>query len=138
MFKRHLLCHVIQTFEVVISNLGCGTFLVPFCLVFLQSPEDKNSFPTLFSFLSLQLFIISILSIGPKVSSRISVQALREYYDIPLDGDAHRAMSDVNLLTSILERMTFDMKLSITDLLERSFRASDLVHSKKKNNKKKL
>ncbi|KAL5782201.1 hypothetical protein ACOSP7_007230 [Xanthoceras sorbifolium] len=69
-------------------------------------------------------------------SSKLSLQALREYYEIPSMGSSHRAMSDVNVLSSVFERMILDMKLTITDLLERSFRASDLVITSKKNRNK--
>lgn len=44
-------------------------------------------------------------------------------------------MSDVNLLSAILEKMTVEMKLTIPDLLEKSFQAQDIIDSMK--NKKK-
>jgi hypothetical protein len=74
-----------------------------------------------------------ILLTGLKVASRSSLQALREYYQIPLVGSAHRAMSDVMSLSMILQRLTFDLKLPLSGLVERSFSASDLTNSKKKN-----
>ncbi|KAF8376835.1 hypothetical protein HHK36_031501 [Tetracentron sinense] len=74
---------------------------------------------------------------GSKLSSGTSLQALREYYGIPLVGSAHRAMSDVKSLSLVLQRMTFDLKLPISSLLERSFKASDLIKLKKKKEKKK-
>lgn len=70
---------------------------------------------------------------GSKLPSRVSLQALREYYKLPLVGSAHRAMSDVNSLSMILQRLSFDLKVSIPSLLERSFSASDLTNTKKKN-----
>ncbi|XP_038878498.1 exonuclease DPD1, chloroplastic/mitochondrial isoform X2 [Benincasa hispida] len=63
--------------------------------------------------------------------TKISLQALREYYDIQLVGSAHRAMSDVRSLSLILQRLTFELKLGISDLIERSFTASDLINKKK-------
>lgn len=45
-------------------------------------------------------------------------------------------MTDVNLLTSILANMIFDLKLDATDLLQRTFKASDVNDSKKNKNKK--
>ncbi|KAG5525420.1 hypothetical protein RHGRI_031919 [Rhododendron griersonianum] len=69
---------------------------------------------------------------GSKVSSKVSLQALREYYEVPLIGSAHRAMSDVNTLSLILQRLTFDLKLPVSGLVERSFTASDLSSAKKK------
>ncbi|KAM7478420.1 hypothetical protein LguiA_026633 [Lonicera macranthoides] len=71
---------------------------------------------------------------GPNLPSKVSLQALREYYGIPLAGSAHRAMSDVHSLSLILQRLTFDLKLPISGLVERSFRASDLNTLKKKKN----
>ncbi|XP_006855354.2 exonuclease DPD1, chloroplastic/mitochondrial isoform X1 [Amborella trichopoda] len=62
---------------------------------------------------------------GSKLASS-SLGALREYYGIPLSGSAHRAMSDVNTLSLVLQRMTFDLKLPVSGLLERSFKASDI------------
>ncbi|KAM5568853.1 exonuclease DPD1, chloroplastic/mitochondrial [Rosa sericea] len=72
---------------------------------------------------------------GPKASRKLSLQALGEFYRIPLEGSAHRAMTDVNLLTSILANMISDLKLGSTDLLQRTFKASD-VNNSKKNEKK--
>ncbi|KAL7003134.1 hypothetical protein U1Q18_004292 [Sarracenia purpurea var. burkii] len=72
---------------------------------------------------------------GSKLSSKVSLQALREHYGIPLVGSAHRAMSDVITLSLILQRMTFDLKLPVSSLVERSFIASDLTNVKKKKKK---
>lgn len=63
---------------------------------------------------------------GTKLSSW-NLQALREYYGIPLVGTAHRAMSDVNLLSLVLQKMTFDLKLTVSALLDRSFMVSKLT-----------
>ncbi|XP_030459788.1 exonuclease DPD1, chloroplastic/mitochondrial [Syzygium oleosum] len=69
---------------------------------------------------------------GLKPSSSISLQSLREYYGIPLTGSAHRAMSDVNSLSAILQRLTHDLKILPSDLVQRSFKATDLNSVKKK------
>ncbi|XWS08530.1 hypothetical protein CRYUN_Cryun40dG0010600 [Craigia yunnanensis] len=61
-----------------------------------------------------------------------SLQSLLEHFGIQSADATHRAMSDVDLLTAILERMTIDMKLTITDFVEKSFKASDLIDSKTK------
>ncbi|KAK2645084.1 hypothetical protein Ddye_020279 [Dipteronia dyeriana] len=71
---------------------------------------------------------------GP-LSPKLCLQTLREYFEIPSIDSSHRAMSDVNVLSSIFEKMICDMNLTITDLLERSFKASDLVIASKKNMK---
>ena len=63
-------------------------------------------------------------------SRLFSLQALREHFDIQSVDATHRAMSDVNLLSDILEKMTVDMKLTITDLLEKSFEAPDPINLK--------
>ncbi|KAK1440421.1 hypothetical protein QVD17_06248 [Tagetes erecta] len=72
---------------------------------------------------------------GSTLSSK-SLQALREYYNIPLVGNAHRAMSDVNVLALVLQKMTRDLKLTVPCLLENySFTASEIINnSKKKKN----
>lgn len=63
--------------------------------------------------------------------TKITLQALREYYSIPVVGSAHRAMSDVWSLSLIFQRLTFDLKLRIPDLIEGSFTALDLINKKK-------
>ncbi|WOH09560.1 hypothetical protein DCAR_0729017 [Daucus carota subsp. sativus] len=69
---------------------------------------------------------------GPNCPSKTSLQALREHYKIPLVGSAHRAMSDVYSLSLVLQRMTFDLKVPISGLLDRSFKASEVSIAKKK------
>ncbi|KAL5706219.1 hypothetical protein ACHQM5_024417 [Ranunculus cassubicifolius] len=66
-----------------------------------------------------------------------SVRALREYYKIPLVGQAHNAMSDVHSLTRIFQELTNDLKLPVRGLLERSFNATDLINAIKNKEKKK-
>ncbi|CAL0302317.1 unnamed protein product [Lupinus luteus] len=69
---------------------------------------------------------------GTKLSSK-SLAALQELYRIKVDGEAHRAMVDVNTLTSILPRLTYDLNLTLSDLVfKKSFRGSDIVDSKNK------
>ncbi|KAL6901937.1 hypothetical protein ACP4OV_004813 [Aristida adscensionis] len=62
---------------------------------------------------------------GLKLSSA-SLDNLREHYRIPLVGSAHRAMQDVTTLCYVLQKLTFELKLTIPQLLEKSFRVSDL------------
>ncbi|KAL5565935.1 hypothetical protein UlMin_029099 [Ulmus minor] len=64
--------------------------------------------------------------------SKLKLQALREYYGIPLVGSAHRADSDVACLSLILQRLTYDLKLPLASLVERSFTVQDLINQKKK------
>ncbi|CAN6468576.1 unnamed protein product [Victoria cruziana] len=63
---------------------------------------------------------------GSKLKS-MSLEALRMHYDVPQSGTAHRAMSDVNTLSLVLQRLTHDLKLPVSGLLDRSFKASDLA-----------
>lgn len=65
---------------------------------------------------------------GPNVPSKISLQSLREFFEIPLNGSAHRAMSDVYALSLVLQKLTFALKMPIFGLIERSFTASDLIN----------
>lgn len=65
---------------------------------------------------------------GSKLPS-VSLDSLRQYYNIDLVGPAHRAMQDVMTLAHVLQKMTFQLKLTVPELLERSFRASDITKS---------
>ncbi|PPR80998.1 hypothetical protein GOBAR_AA39716 [Gossypium barbadense] len=69
---------------------------------------------------------------GSNLPSGISLQALREHYKIPLVGSAHRAMSDVRTLSMILQMLTFDLKLTLPNLVTRSFTAFEYVNNKRK------
>lgn len=51
-----------------------------------------------------------------------SLQALREHYNIPLIGPAHRALSDVHSLALVLQRLTYDLKMPVSGLIEASFK----------------
>uniref|UniRef100_A0A0A8ZBV5 Exonuclease domain-containing protein n=1 Tax=Arundo donax TaxID=35708 RepID=A0A0A8ZBV5_ARUDO len=62
---------------------------------------------------------------GSKLSS-VSLDKLRERYEIPLSGNAHRAMQDVTTLCYVLQKLTLELKLTVPQLLEKSFQASDL------------
>ncbi|GMI94502.1 defective in pollen organelle DNA degradation1 [Hibiscus trionum] len=70
---------------------------------------------------------------GSNLPSGMSLQALREHYRIPLVGSAHRAMSDVRTLAMILQMLTFDLKLSLPNLVTRSFTASEYANKRKKS-----
>lgn len=113
----------------VAHNARC--FDVPFLIKeFSRCHTDIPSDWRFFDTLSLARELMK--SGGSKLPSKISLQALREYYSIPLVGSAHRAMSDVYSLSMILQRMTFDLKMPVSSLLERSFKATDLISAKKK------
>lgn len=72
---------------------------------------------------------------GPKKLMGKTLSHLREYYDVPLVGKAHRAMADVDVLSMVLAKMTMDLKIPISGLLERSFKASDIGNTTTKKNK---
>ncbi|PKA58394.1 hypothetical protein AXF42_Ash013900 [Apostasia shenzhenica] len=63
---------------------------------------------------------------GTKLTS-FSLNALREHYRISLMGPAHRAMQDVNVLAYVVREMTFDLKLTIPELMQIAFRPSDVA-----------
>ncbi|CAA6654362.1 unnamed protein product [Spirodela intermedia] len=66
---------------------------------------------------------------GSKLPS-FSLNALREHYEIPLEGRAHRAMQDVMTLSLVLQRMSFELKISVSELMREAFRASDVAVAK--------
>lgn len=71
---------------------------------------------------TLPLARLVVKAKGSKVPSRISLQALREHYGIPLIGPAHRALSDVHSLALVLQRLTCDLKLPVSGLIQGSFK----------------
>lgn len=67
--------------------------------------------------------------------SKVKLQAMGEHYKIPLDGSAHRAMSDVNLLTLVFQTLSFELKLTLSELVgQHSVWFSEVGNSKKKKN----
>ncbi|CAI9115684.1 OLC1v1016659C1 [Oldenlandia corymbosa var. corymbosa] len=66
---------------------------------------------------------------------KVNLQALRSYFEIPVLGSAHRALADVQTLALVLQKMTFNLKLPLPDLIEKySFSDLDLVKTKKERN----
>ncbi|KAF7837767.1 exonuclease DPD1, chloroplastic/mitochondrial [Senna tora] len=65
----------------------------------------------------------------PKFSGRLTLLALCEYYGFPVVGTRHRAMSDVNMLCDVFGRITFDLKLTAGELLERAIRPSHVINN---------
>ncbi|XP_059440633.1 exonuclease DPD1, chloroplastic/mitochondrial isoform X3 [Corylus avellana] len=107
------------------------TFDVPFLIK--EFSRCSTEVPPNWLFVDTRPLAREVMKSKGSKNSRISLEALREYYEIPLVGSAHRAMSDVALLSMILQRLTFDLKLPVSGLVERSFSASDWSNSKKKN-----
>lgn len=70
---------------------------------------------------------------GFKGALKLSLQALRETFKIPLMGSAHRALADVQTLALIFQKITFQLKLPSSSVIEKySFSDLELRNSKKK------
>ncbi|GKU85387.1 hypothetical protein SLEP1_g66 [Rubroshorea leprosula] len=105
------------------------TFDIPFlCKEFSRC---SMNIPSDWQFLDTLPLARKFMEANGLPSQKCSLQALRECLDIPVGDTSHRAMSDVNVLSSLLGRLTFEMKLTVADLIERSFKASDLIKPKK-------
>ncbi|KAH6772547.1 hypothetical protein C2S52_004654 [Perilla frutescens var. hirtella] len=105
---------------VLVSHNG-RTFDVPF----LKKEFSRCSYEIPSDWLfadTLPLARLVVKAKGSKVPSRISLQALREHYGIPLIGSAHRALSDVHALALVLQRITYDLKLPVSGLIQGSFK----------------
>jgi len=77
--------------------------------------------------------VMFLVFTGTKLPSA-SLDSLRKFYEIKVDGPAHRAMEDVNTLSLILPKLTCDLKLTLSGLVEKSFTEADIINSKKKKN----
>lgn len=75
--------------------------------------------------------VFAELTVKPKAK----LQDLADYYSLSREGDAHRALSDVLLLSQVFQRLTIDLKLSVSDLVLRSHTASDIATAMAKNKK---
>ncbi|CAH8330812.1 unnamed protein product [Eruca vesicaria subsp. sativa] len=84
---------------------------------------------------SLPLARESMKSVDATVKPKASLSALGDYYSLTRDGEAHRALSDVLLLSQVFQRLTIDLKLSLSDLVLRSYTTSDLIAAMAKNKK---
>ncbi|CAI8615382.1 unnamed protein product [Vicia faba] len=105
------------------------TFDVPFIINELR--RCSTPIPPNWLFLDSLSIARQLKPEGTKLPS-VSLDALSKFYEIKVDGSAHRAMVDVNTLSMIFTRLTRDLKLTLSDLVERSFREVDM---KKKNSK---
>ncbi|GAA0166467.1 hypothetical protein LIER_21615 [Lithospermum erythrorhizon] len=110
-----------------------------FDVPFLIKEFNRHSFeiPSNWSFIdTLPLARELIKSGGENVPPKASVQALREHFEIPQFGAAHRALSDVRCLSLIFQRLIFLLKYTASRLIEKhsfSFRDFDSNSSKKKS-----
>lgn len=70
---------------------------------------------------------------GFKGALKLSLQALGETFKIPSRGSAHRALADVQMLSLIFQKITFELKLSGSSIIKKySFSDLELKNSKKK------
>ncbi|KAF8018348.1 hypothetical protein BT93_H3286 [Corymbia citriodora subsp. variegata] len=108
-----------------------------FDVPFLLEEFNRNYFPIPANWLFMDTLPLArevMESKGTEPSASVSLQSLREYYGIRLAGSAHRAMSDVKSLSAILRKLTRDLKILPSDLVQRSFKATDLNSAKRKKN----
>ncbi|CAN8265285.1 unnamed protein product [Cochlearia groenlandica] len=77
----------------------------------------------------------TVKSVESTVKLKASLAALGDYYNLSRDGEAHRALSDVSLLSQVFQRLTIDLKLSLSDLVLRSQTTSDVSIAMEKNKK---
>ncbi|PIA61203.1 hypothetical protein AQUCO_00300617v1 [Aquilegia coerulea] len=122
--------HIPNTPILFVSH-NARTFDVPFLInEFSRCSEEIPSDWRFLDTLSLARDLAK--SEGGKDLPGKSLQTLRQYMEIPLEGEAHRAMADVNTLSRVLQELTQRLKLPVSSLVERSFTALDIVNSKKK------
>lgn len=104
---------------VVLVAHNARTFDVPFLVN--EFKRCSVEIPSNWLFLdTLPLAREAMISGGVKVGARVTLQALREHYGIELQGNAHRAMSDVHSLSLVLQKITFDLKLPIAGLVQKT------------------
>lgn len=115
----------------IARELGLLTY-IPNCILvnsngvtdhihFVYMCDCVNAQSILFVYNETLKFVVVWLS-GQKVPSKTSLQALLEHYRIPLIGQAHRALSDVHSLALVLQRLTYDLKMPISGLIQGSFK----------------
>ncbi|KAI0510693.1 hypothetical protein KFK09_011302 [Dendrobium nobile] len=88
----------------------------------MEIPEDWYFLDTLYLARQLRK------SDGSKLGS-FSLNALREHYRIPMEGPAHRAMQDVNVLAHIVQHITYELRITTLELMQIAFRPSDISKS---------
>lgn len=113
--------HNARSFDVpfLVNEFSRCSFLIPEDWIFLDT---------------LPLARRKIRELPGSKFSKATLQALREHYEIMIDGSPHRAMYDVKVLSKVLQKLTFDLKLPLSGLIKESFRVSDLPIGKKKKN----
>ncbi|CAL1407597.1 unnamed protein product [Linum trigynum] len=67
--------------------------------------------------------------------SKVSLEAMKESLEIKLEGDAHRAMADVNALSLVFRELTIRLEKTLANLVKDSFTASELSKTSSKKEK---
>ncbi|EPS62353.1 hypothetical protein M569_12439, partial [Genlisea aurea] len=107
---------------ILISHNG-RTFDVPFLKK--EFSRCSHEIPPYWLFVDtvpLARILAKSLGLSASIGLKINLQALREYYSIPLIGPAHRALSDVHTLALVLQKMTSQLKITVPGLIKQSFR----------------
>ncbi|TKY52287.1 Exonuclease DPD1 [Spatholobus suberectus] len=105
------------------------TFDVPFLIH--EFIRCSTEIPLNWLFLDTLPLARELMKSGGTNLSSASLDALREFYRVKVDGSAHRAMVDVNTLSQILCMLTSDLKLTLSSLVKKSFNISDLMNARK-------
>lgn len=117
--------------QVLLIAHNCRTFDVPF----LKNEFHRCGYklPPYWRFCDTMPLANKVIKTEGSTLTKKSLGALREYYDIPLNGKAHRAMADVNVLASVLQKMTHELKLTVSNLVENyTFTASEIIINSEK------
>ncbi|ESQ32206.1 hypothetical protein EUTSA_v10004624mg [Eutrema salsugineum] len=110
----------------------------PFDFQFLVNEFNRCSYEIPDNWLffdSLPLAREIMKSVDATVRPKSSLSALGDYYKIPRDGQAHRALSDVLLLSRVFQKLTISSKLTLSDLVLRCLTAIELTTAMAKNKK---
>lgn len=99
------------------------TFDVPFLICEFQ--RCKMEMPG--DWLFVDTLPIARQLVDGKTKGAATLKTLTERYKIPVNGDAHRAMQDVTALCYVLQKLTLELKITVPQLLENSFRVSDVA-----------
>ncbi|KAH0462221.1 hypothetical protein IEQ34_009796 [Dendrobium chrysotoxum] len=116
----------------MVSRPGIPSFeeLIPILLQFVSS-RQRSSRPVLWIAHNERRFDVPFLIREFKRSKlgSFSLNALREHYRIPLEGPAHRAMQDVNVLAHVVQHITYELRITTLELMQIAFRPSDISKS---------
>ncbi|XP_062081881.1 exonuclease DPD1, chloroplastic/mitochondrial [Humulus lupulus] len=127
---QYVSSHQIPGGKVLLVAHNARTFDVPFLIS--EFSRSSIEIPSDWLFVDTLPLARELVKMEGSTLLKAKLEHLIDHYEIIREGDAHRAMSDVKGLALIFQRLTFDLKLSVLDILEKSFSASDLINQKKK------